>query len=153
MTTADSGMSGWMTTPLTLIDTNVLVSAVVAPHRMAAPSRILVAALESRVRLIVSSAILGEYRGILLRGEVARRHGLSATDIDILLVRVIEGAVVTEPPMSALAAPDRGDQAFWDLLAFRPESVLVTGDGALQRSEHFPGRVVSPREFVERYGL
>lgn len=142
-----------MTTPLTLVDTNVLVSAVVTPHRLAAPARILVAALESRVRLVLSPAILGEYRGVLLRRDVARLHRLPVADIDALLVRVIEDAVVTESPISELAAPDRGDQAFWDILAFRPESVLVTGDGVLQRSEHFPGRVLSPREFVERYGL
>jgi putative PIN family toxin of toxin-antitoxin system len=142
-----------MTPPLTLIDTNVLLSAVVTPHRLAAPARILAAALENRVRLIVSPAILGEYRGVLLRGDVARRHRLAATDIDTLLVRVIEDAIVVEPPLSHLAAPDTGDQAFWDVLASRPEVTFVTGDRVLQRSEDFPGHVLSPAEFVARYGL
>ena len=37
------------------------------------------------------------------------------------------------------------------LLENNPEAVLVTGEGVLLRSDHFPGRILSPRDFVARY--
>jgi predicted nucleic acid-binding protein len=63
----------------------------------------------------------------------------------------VEGAATEEPHPAPQVCPDPTDQMLWDLLAERPEATLVTGERRLQQSDHFPGRVLSPRQFVERY--
>ena len=53
------------------------------------------------------------------------------------------------PPGAGSPAPDPGDQLLWDLLAAKPDLLLVTGDKALQRDAAMRSRVVSPQAFVD----
>jgi predicted nucleic acid-binding protein len=62
-------------------------------------------------------------------------------------------AIVLPPPSSAnnSVAPDSGDQFLWDLLASRPDLVLVTGDKLLLQDEAMQGRVILPQSFVAQW--
>jgi len=88
---------------------------------------------------------------VLLKRELVARHGLEPSLIHRLVDRLEEGSVFDLPPTAAHTCPDPRDQLLWDLLENNPEAVLVTGEGVLQRSDHFPGRILSPRDFVARY--
>jgi predicted nucleic acid-binding protein len=59
--------------------------------------------------------------------------------------------LMVAPDAALTAAPDPDDQHVWDLLAVFPNANLITGDRLLLQSNDFPGRILSPREFVERY--
>lgn len=108
------------------------------------------AVLGREVNVLLSDELLQEYRRVLVRPRAGARHGLAPAQIDALLdgFGSIGRILATEvgPP-----CPDADDQHLWDLLATAPEAGLVTGDKALLRSMDFPGRIVSPREIVERY--
>ena len=47
------------------------------------------------------------------------------------------------------SAPDPNDRHLWDLLAARPEAILVTGDRKLLQDPPAGVSVLSPRGFVE----
>jgi putative PIN family toxin of toxin-antitoxin system len=138
-------------TPTIVVDTNVLVSAFVARHPTAPPVRVLRAVRLNECALLLSAELVAEYRNVLLRPRIAVAHKLDRRTVDVLLTGLMEGSELLDPPRSSTAAPDPADQHLWDLVAAVPDAFLVTGDHALLRSAEFPGRVVSPRDFLEHH--
>lgn len=134
-----------------IADTNVLVSAQLVAHPEAPPLRIWDAILLRRFEHVISSASIQELSQVLKRPNVARRHGLSPTEVDDLLAALREASELAEPVATSIQAPDRGDQFLWDLLSSAPDLLLVTGETQLLNGTHFPGRVLSPRQFCDRY--
>jgi predicted nucleic acid-binding protein len=92
-----------------------------------------------------------EYRRVLARPQFVERHGMSGPRLDQFLKALLVRAVVDYPIPSPVRAPDPDDQMLWNLLHAVPGCFLVTGEKQLLAAEDFPGRVVSPREFIERY--
>lgn len=91
------------------------------------------------------------YRGILpvlVRPALRKQHGLTVAEIETVLTDIAQHAIVLEPAHGS-AAPDPGDQFLWDLLAARPDLLLITGDRALLSDAAMRTRVLSPRDFVE----
>jgi hypothetical protein len=86
---------------------------------------------------------------VLVRPALRRRHGLSTAEVELLLAEIALHAIMLQtvpgPP-----APDPGDQLLWDLLASRSDLVLVIGDQVLLADAAMRGRVMLPRDFVER---
>jgi predicted nucleic acid-binding protein len=116
---------------------------------MGNPARVVASVFPTEAAL-VSPALLDEYRLVLRRPAAVRFHGRTDEAIDRLLGTVEELSQLVAPAAGP-ACPDPTDQHLWDLLAGVPEAVLVTGERLLLSSGHFPGRILSPREFVERY--
>ncbi len=134
-----------------IIDTNVVVAGVLTGHADSPVARILDGMLAAAFRFVVSEALLAEYRAVLLRPRLRRRHGLSAPEVDALLTGLARHAIVLAPSGDATAlAPDPGDQFLWDLLATRADLVLVTGDQRLQQDHGNAQRVLSPQTFAAR---
>ena len=79
-------------------------------------------------------------------GHIMTKPNQPATDT--LLTDIAQHAIVL-PPGVGSPAPDPGDQLLWNLLAARPDLLLVTGDKALQRDAGSDKRVVSPQAFVD----
>jgi predicted nucleic acid-binding protein len=109
------------------------------------------AVFHQTVELLVSAALVAEYRLVLARPKQTARHRLSSSELEAYISSFVAGAATEEPHPAPQICPDPTDQMLWDLLAERPDAILATGEGRLQRSDHFPGRVLSPREFVKRY--
>jgi predicted nucleic acid-binding protein len=105
--------------------------------------------LSAAFPFVVSEALLAEYRSVLVRPQICKLHGLTATEIDLILIDLAQHAIVLTP-VAAVAAPDPGDQLLWDLLAVRPDLLLVTGDKQLLKNAAMRGRVLSPHDFVAR---
>lgn len=133
-----------------VIDTNVVVAGLLTAHADSPVARILDGMLAAAFTFVVSQDLLAEYRAVLLRPKLVKRHGLSASEIDVILTDIARHAIVLKPtePQSTHTAPDPGDQFLWDLLATRADLVLVTGDHLLLQDAIMQQRAMSPGEFV-----
>jgi len=103
------------------------------------------------LRPAVSQRLRAEYQRVLSRPKWLPIHGFTVAGIEQFLDAFLCRAEVVEPPTARIASPDPDDQLLWDLLAFVGEAVPVSGDKLLCESGHFPGRILSPREFVDHY--
>ena len=131
-----------------VVDTNVVVAALLTSDSEAPTAVLLDAMLGGGVHFLLSVELLAEYRAVLLRPQIVSRHGLTAAEIDEILLRLSEHAAVREPPLTTAQGVPRGDRHLADLLAQAPGAVLVTGDEALRR--RFGVRSASPRQMVQR---
>jgi predicted nucleic acid-binding protein len=131
-----------------VVDTNVVVAGLMTGTASCPMARILDGTPAAAFPFVVSEALLAEYRALLARPALRRLRGLAVAEIETLLTDLVLHAVVLAPGLGP-PAPDRGDRLLWDLLAARPDLLLVTGDKALQRDAVIRSRVVSPQAFVE----
>lgn len=101
------------------------------------------------------AAALAEYRRVLLRPQIAERHGLEDDDVDALL------AALTMPAYLRQAEPDAdidpcdpppetpaGDEHGLRLLAREPLSALISGDVALMSAIRGWREALTPTEAV-----
>jgi hypothetical protein len=101
---------------------------------------------------VLSPALLAEYRAVLIRPKLAKRHGLAPEQIGTVLTDLARHAIVLSPPANPTAAPapDSGVQFLWNLLALRTDLSLVTGDKRLLMDANMQPRVISPLSLVTR---
>lgn len=137
-----------MSAEIAVVDTNVLVAGILTARADAPTSRIVDGLLARRFAFALSEALLAEYRVVLLRPRIQKRHGLAAAEVDEILTRLALDAIVIDPVAAAsVTAPDRGDQFLWDLLAALDRPILVTGEERLLQAELPGGTALSPRAF------
>ena len=136
-----------MATLRVVLDTNVLLSGIAYPASV--PGKILAAWRHGSVEVLLSAFILGELRRVLPR--LARRHGLTATEIDDLVdILSIQAEVVDPLPALEPGLRDVNDQSvLGTLLAALKTSgadYLITGDqDLLALAERYP--IVTPATF------
>lgn len=114
-----------------VIDTNVLVSALLTPGGTC--DRILRAAVDGRIRLAWNAPMLAEYRAVLVRPK----FGLSSSTVSALLAAFGPADQVTLRKAPRLPDPD--DEAFLAAALATADQILVTGNRA-----HFPSTSCSP---------
>jgi uncharacterized protein len=139
-----------VTLPAAVIDTDVVVSGLIGGVPRSPTTAILNAMLGGRFTFLLSLDLLAEYREVLLRPAIRRRHGLSAAEVEVVLTELALNGTERDPAPSAAVLPDTGDRHLWALLEDTAAAVLVTGDGALRRRAPEPTRVLSPRQFLAR---
>lgn len=133
-----------------MMDTNVVVAGLLTAHADSPVARILDGMLCASFPFVVSQALLAEYHAVLMRPKLCKLHGLSVAEIDAILTDIARHAIVMTPMnlVTTPFAPDSGDQFLWDLLATRPDLVLVTGDKLLRQDEAMQPRVILPQTFI-----
>ena len=137
-----------MKVPLVVVDTNVVVSAFLSGEPSAPPLKILRAMLGGQVRFLLSVELLAEYRDVLLRPAIRKRHGLKRAEVDSVLEEIVLNSLWRE--VSPVQHKARGSDAhLWALLATQPGSFLVTGDQALIDDPPAFASAVSPRSFLK----
>ena len=134
--------------PLVIVDTNIVVAGLLTRSPQSPVAAILDGMLSAAIPFALSEALLAEYRNVLGRPHLRALHRLTIDEIDVLLTDIALHAAVLVPSPGP-PAPDPGDQMLWDLLAFRAELFLVTGDAALLADATMRGRVVSARAFID----
>ncbi len=134
-----------MTTGPAIIDTNVVVSGILTRDPDSPTARIVDGMLKGRFRFILSLELLAEYRDVLLREKIRRRHGLSGADVDVLLTEIAANGIPVEPPPEKVEGEDAH---ILRILATDRAAVLVTGDRRLAQSLPRGARSLSPRQFV-----
>ncbi len=132
---------------LCIVDTNVVVSGLLDETSNGPPARVLDAMVGGRLLYLLSPALLSEYSAVLRRPAILERHGLTSGELDRFLTELVANAVWREP-VAGSAAPDRGDDHLWALLAAEPGAHLVTGDRLLQQNPPSGASIVSPRHYV-----
>jgi uncharacterized protein len=138
-----------VTPPVAVIDTNVIVSGLIGGERESPTAVILDAMLGGRFTYLLSLDLLAEYREVLLRPAIRRRHGLTEAEVEVVITELALNGTLHDPVPSVAALPDAGDRHLWALLE-DAAAILVTGDDALRRRAPEPDRVVSPRQFLAR---
>lgn len=111
------------------------------------PYRVLEAWRDGRVEIVISMALLEEYRVVGQR--LARRF--SGVDpgpfLDLLSVK---GLFVEAPGLPAPVCTDQADDKFLASALASGAQYIVSGDRALQRVSNYRGiEIVGPRRFVE----
>ena len=123
----------------TVIDTNVLVSALLSPESN--PAKILSLLMNGRIHICYDSRILLEYEKVLLRPKFP----FKAHDVNVLIDTVVQGgtAIVGEP--ITIEFIDESDKKFYEV-AKTAAAVLITGN-----KKHYPNEpcIVSPTAFLE----
>ena len=135
---------------IAVIDTNVLVSGLLTGEAGAPTSLVLDGMLVRQFDFLLSKELMTEYRAVLLRPKIRKLHRLSTEEVDQVLTEIAANGIVREPRQSRIQPPDKGDKHLWALLGTHRKAVLVTGDRRLLKSTHFAGRIMTPREFIDR---
>jgi putative PIN family toxin of toxin-antitoxin system len=128
-----------------VLDTNVVISALLSPHRAAA--QVLDLVIAGDLTALLDDRIVSEYRAVAHRP----RFGLPAADVDRVLDAIVALAEhVTARPLD-VTLPDADDLPFLEVAAAGRADLLVTGN-----ARHFiPMRgthdvtVASPRELLD----
>lgn len=135
---------------LLVIDTNVVVAALLSRAGDSPPRRLLDGMLVGAFHFLLSSDLLAEYRRVLLRRPIRARHRLTTAEVDILLTDIAANAQVRDPAdRRAPGAPDRGDDHLWRLLHAAPGATLVTGDRRLLEQPPRFASAVTPRAALD----
>ena len=129
---------------LAVIDTNVLVSALLSSHDDAATVQVISKLFTGEVIPLFSDEILREYNEVLRRKKFHFKESTVST-----LINVIEtcGEKVVPSPTGEFL-PDRKDLPFYEVVIEKREDnpYLVTGN-----MKHFPAKpfIVTAREFLD----
>ena len=127
-----------------VIDTNVLVSALLSSHDDSGAVQLIARMLSGEITPVYSSAIITEYREVLRR----KKFGFSPDTIDHLLLAIGKFGLQVEPSASGITLPDRKDLPFYEVvLEKRPDGArLVTGN-----LKHYPAEpfIVTARQMLE----
>jgi putative PIN family toxin of toxin-antitoxin system len=129
-----------------VVDTNVLISP--RTSRDSPRDAIIRGMLRGSFPFLLSSELIAEYREVLRRPEIVKRHGRSEEQLTALLADILANAAFREPPPAAIEPPDASDAHLFALAASVEDAILVTGDRALLDAPRLPFRVMSPRKFV-----
>jgi len=121
-----------------VIDTNVLVSALMTPSGN--PAKVHKMFLAEELTLVYSEEILAEYEDVLFRPRLR----IPTDDADIVLEAIRQYGDLVAPDPSTDSMPDEDDRIFYDA-AKCTGSYLVTGNTRHYPSESF---ILTPTEFL-----
>jgi len=126
-----------------VIDTNVLVSALMSKHITSATYRVLEKILSQEVVPLYSKEILDEYNEVLRR----KKFNIDEADVEDVLDMVQCGIKVNPSPTDEFM-PDLTDKPFYEVVLEKrdDDAYLVTGN-----LKHFPRKpfIVTPAEFLD----
>jgi len=127
-----------------VIDTNILVSALLTPQ--GAPAEVfLMCLLNPDFQLCVSGAVFAEYEEVIRRPRLHR----SEYEIESTLAVIRQRGLWFKPTERIHACPDPSDNIFLECAQAADAQFLVTGNG-----KHFPPswaktHIVTAREFLD----
>lgn len=127
-----------------VIDTNVLVSALLSSKDDAATVQIVGKMIAGEIIPLYSNEITDEYREVLSR----KKFGFSKDIVEFLVTSVEKFGIQVDPSPSGTVLPDMKDLPFYEVVLEKREdnAYLVTGN-----IKHFPKEpfVVTARELLD----
>lgn len=125
-----------------VIDTNILISALLSSHDDAATVQVVGRLLSGDIIPLFSAGILAEYREVLHR----KKFGFSEDMISILLNTIDKYGICISPAPSGEKLPDMKDLPFYEVVLEREDAYLVTGN-----MKHFPTKpfIVTANRMLE----
>lgn len=131
-----------------VLDTNVLVSALLSPF--GPPARILDQVLSMAVQVAYDDRIVSEYSDVLNRPA----FGFEPADVKALIDHIVlTGVQTSASPINPRGLPDETDLPFAEVALSGNADVLITGNAEHFRFLEGQGvHVVSPSEFLSIIG-
>lgn len=131
-----------------VLDTNVLVSGIFFGG---VPGRVLTAWSIGQVQLVLSPAILEEYRRV--GAALASRHPARAAVLEpVLALLAMNAAIVDAPPLTERVSADPADDMFLAAALASRTRLIVSGDQHLLEVSGWRGiTVLTPRQFVDQH--
>ena len=131
-----------------VLDTNVLVSGIFFGG---VPGQILSAWVAGELLLVLSPAILDEYRRV--GRELGIRHREVTTSFEAILSLITMNAMIVDAaPLDEPVSDDPADDMFLAAALASHASIVVSGDRDLLRVSGWQGIVVlTPRRFHDRF--
>lgn len=125
-----------------VLDTNVLVSAILGASRMSIPTKVLKAVTEEKIVPLYNDEIIDEYREVLLRKKFNFDPELIETVLNTI---VTDGIYIDRTKLIEEIFPDPNDIVFYEVSLSKEGSYLVTGN-----IKHFPQKsfIITPAEMV-----
>lgn len=130
-----------------VIDTNVLVSALLPSQKVSNPTMVLQEVFRGRITPVYNEEILDEYLEVLSRDK----FHIHPTNIDIVVNYIKSKGLKLERTKSWEGVfPDPKDVVFYEVTLSKDDAYVVTGN-----IKHFPKKpfVVTPAEMVAILGL
>lgn len=125
-----------------VVDTNVLVSALISKSIDSNPMKVFRAIVTEQIVPLYNDEILQEYQSVLSR----EKFHLDKTLIDTVLKAIVtDGLCLDRTPAVDVEFPDPKDVVFYEIALSKEDSYLITGN-----IKHFPIRpfVVTSAEIV-----
>ncbi len=126
-----------------VIDTNVLVSALLAKSNTSPTVQVIKSIFDGNVIPVFNNYIFDEYTNVLHR----KKFNFNCELVDTFLVELRKLAIFVEPAKSSITLPDMKDIPFYEVVleSGTSNSYLVTGN-----IKHFPKEpfIVTPAEFI-----
>lgn len=126
-----------------VIDTNVLVSALLSSNEGAATVQVIERLMAGEIVPVYSDSILMEYREVLNR----RKFHFSSEDVQFFLDFFRKNGILVSPSPTGTVLPDPKDLPFYEIVMEEREreAYLVTGN-----LKHFPREpfIVNPRQML-----
>jgi putative PIN family toxin of toxin-antitoxin system len=129
-----------------VLDTNVLISGI---FFTGPPFQILEAWRDGNLQILVSPAILEEYRRVM--NELVSQFEAVNPDpfLDLLTLR---SEIVLAPLMPRVIKEDPSDDKFLECAVAGKAACIVSGDKHLLKLSEFRGiRILTPRHFIQMY--
>ena len=127
-----------------VIDTNVLVSALLSSKDDTATVQVLGKVITGEIIPVYRNVITKEYREVLSR----KKFGFSGDLIEYLMSAVEKYGILVDPSPSGITLPDMKDVPFYEVVLEKRDdnAYLVTGN-----IKHFPKEpfIVTPRELLD----
>jgi len=127
-----------------VIDTNVLVSALLSNHKDSATVQVISRLISGEIIPVYSNEIMFEYREVLRR----KKFKFAPDMIDYLLSAISKYGILAEPVATGLILPDSKDLPFYEVVMEKrnEEAYLVTGN-----LKHFPKEefIVTARQMLD----
>ena len=124
-----------------VIDTNVLVSALLSSKKDSATVQVMEKVLKKEIIPLYSKEILAEYRNVLHR----KKFNFSENVVDYMISAIENFGILKNPREVEITLTDMKDLPFYRIILDNEESYLITGN-----LKHFPknNRIISAREFL-----
>lgn len=127
-----------------VIDTNVLVSALISNHADAATVQLVGRLISGEIVPVYSDEIMREYREVLGR----KKFRFEQEMINYILMAIEKYGVIVEPSVTGVILPDMKDIPFYEVVMEKrnDNTYLVTGN-----LKHFPVKpfIVTAREMLD----
>lgn len=127
-----------------VIDTNVLISALLSEHDDAATVQVVKRMIEGKIIPVYSQKIMKEYQEVLSR----KKFGFPQDIVDYLLLAIAKYGVFIEPIPTDAVLPDMKDLPFYEVVLEKRDdgAYLVTGN-----LKHFPEKdfIITARQMID----
>ena len=125
-----------------VIDTNVLVSALITKNPEAATAKVVRLLLEQEFVPLYDADIIAEYEDVLHRSKFP----ILKETAEALISFIIENGIESSRVNFAESMPDEDDRVFYEVSLSQEDSFLVTGN-----LKHYPTspRIITPAQFLE----